>query len=116
MLRALHVVKADQLAPSIWSNCGNDDGSDDGDGNADNDDDDDGGADNGDGGADNDDDDGGGADNDDDDTFLCKLGHISWLCKFCTDNRNSPSNQPPLKDDSKVIFYLRIYQIVFSRN
>ena len=102
MLRALHVVKADQLAPSIWSNCGNDDGSDDGDGNADND-----------GGVDNDD---GGADNDDDDTFLCKLGHISLWCKFCTDNRNSPSNQPPLKDDSKVIFYLRIYQIVFSRN
>ena len=68
------------------------------------------------GDADNDDDDGDGADNDDDDTFLCKLGHISWWCKFCTDNRNSPSNQPPLKDNSKVRFYLRIHQSVFSRN
>ena len=112
MLRALHVVKADQLAPSIWSNCGNDDGSDIGDGGADNECDD-GGADSDDGGVDDDE---GGAGNDDDDTFLCKLGHISLWCKFCTDNRNSPSNQPPLKDDSKVIFYLRIYQIVFSRN
>ena len=111
MLRALHVVKADQLAPSIWSNCGHDDGSDDDDGGADNNDDD-GGADNDhgdedydDGGADDDD---GGADNDDDETFLCKLGHISLWCKFCTDNRNSPSNQPPLKGNSKVRFYLRI--------
>ena len=92
---------------------GENDGEDDdlNDGDNDDDDDDDKDKDN-----DDDDDDGGGADNDDDDTFLCKLGHISWSCKFCTDNRNSPSNQPPLKDNSKVRFYLRIYQIVFSRN